>query len=462
MRFMEELTERLGSENVLSDLESLKTYGRDWTKKIAPDPSAVVFPTTSDDLVFLVHWARQKKVPLVPSGGRTGLAGAALAPSQEVVVSFERMNKILDFSEEDLVVTCQPGVITQELQNFAAERGYYFPVDFAAKGSSEIGGNISTNAGGAKVIRYGMMRQWVRGLEVVTGAGERLRLGNGLIKNNTGYDLLQLFIGAEGTLGFITEAKIKLTKAPAPLQVLLLGIRELSHSMEVLREFQKSLSLTAFEFFSELALAYVREVMNLPAPLSTECSHYLLIEFEESESTMETAMDLFDRLSERQIILDGVASQSASQAAELWAYRENITESISKQSPHKTDVSVPISRIPEFVLELEIQVKAQLSHMEVVWFGHMGDGNLHINLLKPDSISVEEFEKQTSRANELIFSTVARYGGSISAEHGIGLLRKPYLHHSRSPEEINIMRAIKKVFDPDSVLNPGKIFDITD
>ena len=447
-------------QQISTDESSLKTYGRDWTKHYTPAPSAVVFPKATEEVLALVKWARQNKVALVPSGGRTGLSAAAFALKGEVVVSFEKMNRILDFNPTDQVVTCDPGVITETLQSFAWEKGYYFPVDFAARGSSHIGGNIATNAGGIKVVRYGLMRPWVSGLEVVTGSGEVLKLNRSLVKNASGYDLRQLFIGSEGTLGFITRAELMVTRQPTEPFVFVFGVPALDGVMNIFSAFRKEFPLLAYEMFTELALRYVVGAGHVQRPFATESPYYVLVEIEKtSDDVLEKAMALFESCVERGWIEDGTVSQSPQQAKNLWRLREDITESTSHKHPYKNDVSVRISEVPSFLKNVDELLKKDYPHFEVVWFGHIGDGNLHINILKPDAMSSADFVTECKRVDQLMFSMIEKHGGSISAEHGVGLTKKPFLHHTRSAAEIAIMKQIKSVFDPDQILNPGKIFD---
>ncbi len=243
--------------HVRTDADSGLHYGRDWTRLHTPNPLAVVLPGNIEQVQQLVRYANEHRLALVPSGGRTGLSGAAVACQGEIVVSMERMNRILDFDPTDRSVTCEAGVITEVLQNFARDRGLYYPVDFASRGSSQIGGNIATNAGGIKVIRYGLTRDWVTGLKVVTGRGDLLDLNRGLIKNASGYDLRHLFIGSEGTLGIIVEATLNLTRPLREPVVMVLGVPDLDSIMSLYHIFRNKLELSAFEFFSELALRHV-------------------------------------------------------------------------------------------------------------------------------------------------------------------------------------------------------------
>jgi glycolate oxidase subunit GlcD len=445
---------------VLTDASDLATYGTDWTRIYTPNPVAVVLPKTTEQVQALVQFANQNNVALVPSGGRTGLSAGAVAANGEVVVAFDNMNQILDFNASDRTVRCQAGVVTKQLQNFAEENGLYYPVDFASAGSSQLGGNLSTNAGGIKVIRYGMSRDWVAGLKVVTGKGDALDLNKDLEKNNTGYDLRHLFIGAEGTLGFITEATMKLSRQPNNLTVLVLGLNDLGSTMEVLSTFRSKLDLTAYEFFSHQAMNHVLAHGQVKAPFDTETPYYALLEFEAvSEQVMEQAMELFEQCMENGWVLDGVISQSETQAQNLWLLRERISESIAPRIPYKNDISVVVSRVPGFLEEINQVVSDHYPDFEIIWFGHIGDGNLHLNILKPEDMAKEDFFEKCQKVNKWVFEIVERYQGSVSAEHGVGMTKKAYLQYTRSEVEIAYLRGIKQVFDPNGIINPGKIFD---
>ncbi len=449
------LDELFSSSQLRRDDEALATYGQDWTRLAAPAPSAVVFPKHIDEVRELVALARHEKLALVPSGGRTGLSGGAVAARGEVVVSFEKMNRILDFDPSDRIATCQAGVVTAALQEFAAEQNLSYPVDFASAGSSCIGGNIATNAGGIKVIRYGLTRDWVAGLRVVTGSGELLTLNQGLVKNATGYDLRHLFIGSEGTLGLIVEADMRLAPAPAPQQVMVLGVPQVTDLLAVLRSFSARLTLSAFEFFSQLCLDKVRSHRELAAPLSEPAPFYALLEYDEAEA--ESAMAAFESALEDGLVTDGVVSASDSQARALWALREGISEAIAPELPYKNDLSVRISQVPEFLAEIDALVAEGYPDFEVCWYGHIGDGNLHLNILKPAHLDKDTFFARCHEMSPRIFAAVAERQGSISAEHGVGLLKQPFLGFSRSAPEIDYMARLKQVFDPDQILNPGKL-----
>lgn len=450
----------LGADFVRTDADSLAQYGRDRTKNWAAAPCAVVLPANTEQVQAIVRWAYEKSVAIVPSGGRTGLSGGAVAHRGELVLNLERLRQIGDFDPVERSVRVGAGVLTGQLQAWAAEQGLFYPVDFAAAGSSQIGGNIATNAGGIKVIRWGMTRDWVRGLKVVTGTGELLNLNQGLLKNNAGYDLRHLMIGSEGTLGVIVEATMGLITPPRQLTVLLLAAPSMDAVMQLLHAFQNRLELTAFEFFSESALAKVLARSGLARPMETEGEFYALLEFDNTSAAIEAqALAVFEESLEAGWALDGTMSQNEEQRIKLWRLREEISETIAPSSPYKNDIAVRVAQIPAFLHEISALVAKNYPDFEIIWFGHIGDGNLHLNILKPENLSQADFYARCHGVSRQVFEVVQRYGGTISAEHGVGLLKKDYLPYSRSAAEIALMRAIKHSFDPKGILNPGKIFD---
>jgi len=458
---IERLSAIVGADKVRTDADSLQTFGKDWTRIYEPKPTAIVFPKTTEQVRDIVLLANEHKLALVPSGGRTGLSAGAVAADGEIVVAFDYMNQFSNFNAVDRTVKCGAGVITEQLHNYAEEQGLFYPVDFASSGSSQLGGNISTNAGGIKVIRWGMTRDWVAGLTVVTGKGDILELNKDLVKNNTGYDLRQLFIGGEGTLGFITEATMRLTRPPKNLTVLVLGVPELDDVMKVLNQFQGQMDLTAFEFFSDKAMQKVLARGDVQAPFDTSTDFYALIEFEAvTDADMDLAMTVFEQCVEEGWVTDGVISQSETQAANLWRLREDISETISHWTPYKNDISVVVSRVPPFLRDIDEIVSREYPDFEIIWFGHIGDGNLHLNILKPDDLPKEEFFARCANVSKWVFEIVEKYAGSVSAEHGVGRTKKPYLEYTRSKEELAYMRAVKAVFDPNNIMNPGKLVDL--
>ncbi len=436
--------------------DDLEYWGRDWTRSFEVAPLAIVFPTSTEQVVELVHVANAEGYKLVPSGGRTGLSGGCVASNNEVVVSFDRMNRILGFNPVDRLVHCQAGVVTAQLQQYAVDKGLFYPVDFASSGSSQIGGNIATNAGGIRVIRYGLTRDWVAGLKVVTGNGDLVVANRGLVKNATGYDLRHLFVGSEGTLGFVVEAEMQLRVPPEPQRVMVVCVTSLNDLLSILQRFQRSLELSAFEFFSEFAMSKVLSHRGLDRPFSTETEYYALLEYD--ESVADSATEAFSDCVENGWITDGVLSQSTSQSERLWELRDGITESIAADTPYKNDISVRISEVPGFLNDVGSVVAKHYPDLDVCWFGHIGDGNLHLNILKPQDLEISEFQERCRAINPLLFELIQKRGGSISAEHGVGLLKRDYLRFSRSQGEIDRMKAIKDAFDPNGIMNPGKIF----
>ncbi len=460
-QLIEKLTQQGFDDNQFkTNAEDLEFFGKDHTKHFEPNPNIILFPKSTEQVQTIIKTCNELNLVITPSGGRTGLSAGAVASNGEVVVSLDKMNKILNFYPDDRMVEVEAGVITKNLQNFAEEQGLYYPVDFASAGSSQIGGNISTNAGGIKVIRYGMTRNWVLGLTVVTGKGDILELNKGMIKNATGYDFRHLFIGAEGTLGIVTKAQIKLERQPKNLTVMVLGVDEFANIMKILANFQSKLDLTAFEFFDKVAMNKLLATGHVQRPFESDCPFYALLEFEAPyEPIMDEAMAVFEYCMEQGLLVDGVMSQSIAQAQELWKLREYISETISVFTPYKNDISVLISHVPDFINDIDKIVNDNYPDFEVCWFGHIGDGNLHLNILKPENLTKDEFFDKCKVVNKYVFETVKKYNGSISAEHGVGMTKKPYLNYTRPDDEIAYMKQLKAVFDPNGIMNKGKIFD---
>ncbi|HET6554297.1 MAG TPA: FAD-binding oxidoreductase [Dyella sp.] len=452
-----ELADRLPTLRLLTDPADLEHYGRDWTRRWTPRPLAVALPASVDEVQAIVRWANAYGVAIVPSGGRTGLSGGAVAASGELVLSLERMNRVMAFDAVDRTLSVQAGATLHAVHDAAREHGLLYPVDFAARGSCSIGGNIATNAGGIRVIRYGNTREWIAGLTVVAGNGELLQLNRGLIKNSSGYDVRQLMIGSEGTLGVVVEATLRLTDPPPPSQVMLLALPSMDALMAVFALFRSRLSLQAFEFFTDVALKHVL-VHGAQRAVDGDHPYYVVTEFDADEAAQDAALAAFEQGMARGWIIDGVMAQSEAQAAALWQLREGITESLAPHRPYKNDISLRISALPLFLHEIQALLGREYPHFDVVWFGHIGDGNLHINVLRPDGLSDADFISQCEHVTKLLADTLQRHGGSISAEHGIGLVKLAYLGSTRSEAEIALMRGIRQVFDPKGILNPGKLF----
>jgi len=443
---------------ISTDAAILQSHGLDWTRFYQPAPLAVAFPRTTEEVQALVRHAAAAGLAIVPSGGRTGLSAGAVARNGELVVSMDRMRRILDFNPVDRSLTLEAGVVTATIQKFAREQGLFYPVSFASEGSSQIGGNVATNAGGIRVLRYGLTRDWVSGLKVVTGTGDLLELNRGLVKNASGYDLRHLFIGSEGTLGMVVEVTLQLADAPPPGKVLLLGLADLDSLMKVFALLNARLKLSAFEFLTDKAMRHVRAGHELPAPMDSECPLYVVTEFDcPGEAEESAALECFEHGMEQGWLLDGVISQSDRQNAELWRYREGISEAITRYRPYKNDLSVRVSQVPEFLSRMDVLMAGLCPDFEVVWYGHIGDGNLHMNLIAPKDLPRDEFEHRCHDISEQTYALTEAMGGSISAEHGLGLLKQQWLHRVRSAEEIAVMRGLKQVLDPAGIMNPGKL-----
>ncbi|MCB0280218.1 MAG: FAD-binding oxidoreductase, partial [Calditrichaeota bacterium] len=388
------------------------------------------------------------------------LSGAAIAANHELVVSLQRMNRILKIDTIGMTVEVESGVILEELQNKVKEAGLDLPLDFAAKGSAQIGGCVATNAGGIKVIKHGMTRDIVLGLEVVLMNGEILNLNKKLVKDNSGYALHQLFIGSEGTLGIISKVTLKCIAAAKKKEMILMATDSFKNVPELFRRLRENnFDLLIFEFFSGKGLNLVLDHNNqLSTPFSEEYPFYMLTEIADLDD--ERLMDFFEKVSEAGLLMDANRAESSAEAANLLALRENISESISLTAQvHKNDISVPVAQLSNFTAKLEQLISEKYTDYELILFGHIGDGNIHVNILNSKQIGQDQFRSEMKILDNDMFALISSLGGSISAEHGIGLLKKDGLKFRRSELEIRLMKQIKAIFDPKKLLNPGKIFD---
>ncbi len=443
------------------DDDAFLAFGTDRSKQFAPDFHVLVFPGSTAETARLVKFCNERKLNIVPSGGRTGLAGGAVATRDEIVVSFAKMNRITGFDPHLPALLLEAGVITKIAQNDAAERGYLFPLDLAAAGSSFVGGNVATNAGGLRVIRLGMLRDYVAGMTVVTGAGEILTFPGTILKNNTGVDLKQLFIGSEGTLGLITELTIRLAPRPRAASTALFAVPGgPAAALEFLGALRKhGIAPFAFEFFDAASVDAVRKHLDLAEPFGEQYDWYVLVEWDAAETDDDALLELFQSLTDDGILAGVRLALNSAQVNELWKYREGISESLSLgYTVRKHDLSIPLAEIDGFVRTARALLAPHAENVRGVFFGHLGDGNVHLNLIKArDDLADEDFHERCRDLEASLYEITAKLRGSVSAEHGIGLLKKEQLHHSRSPEELRLMRALKQVFDPAGVLNPGKI-----
>lgn len=463
-RLTQELSAIVGEDRVSTEPGDLETYGRDWTRVYRPAPCAVVFPATTSEVADVVKLCAAHGQAIVPSGGRTGLAAGAVAKEGELVLSLERLNFIDEPCPLARTVKVGAGAITGEVHEKTKALGLTWPVDFASVGSSQIGGNIATNSGGIRVVRYGLTRQWVLGLTVVTAEGEILNLNGELEKNNTGFDLRQVFIGTEGTLGIITEVVLKLDVLPQAEAVGFLGVAGILEALEVFKHARQmpGLTIRAFEYMQRPCLDAVVKHRGATDPFENEYGAYILVEVE--GTTEEKARDSLERWLERsfeeELVLDGVVGQSSKDNESLWTLREGISESLTHEAfLYKYDVSMNIRDLAAFEHALTEKLQTLSPELRVYLFGHIGDGNLHVNILKPESMTNETFLGICHENDPHLFSLIRDFSGSVSAEHGIGLLKKSALPYSRSRVELEYFRKLKSIFDPHEILNPGKIID---
>jgi FAD/FMN-containing dehydrogenase len=459
----------VGEDALVLEGDDLQFYGADRCRGGWPvDPGAIVLPRTTAQVAEVVTACAEHGAAIVPSGGRTGLAGAATATRGEVVVSLQRMHAVLDVDATARWLRCQAGATVEVVREAAAASGLSYPIDFAAKGSAQIGGSIATNAGGINVLRYGMTRDWVMGLKVVTASGTVLDVGGSLAKDNTGYDLRQLFIGSEGTLGIIVEATLGLCAPPAGRIVALAALPTDAAVLDLFARVRRaSLVLSAFECFDGGCIDRVQEHRGSEGagPFSERSPQHVLVEVEleregddARQAALESLMGVFESATEDGLIEDAVISSTPAQERLLWGWREDISESLHVHSPHKADVALPISKITQFLDEWRQAVARELPEISAVCFGHVGDGNLHLNLLRPPDHEHDQFLAACHAFDPVVYGLVERYEGSVSAEHGVGLLKKEHLHHTRSPAEIEMMKSIKAALDPQGLFNPGKVF----
>lgn len=457
------IQELVGKQYVLTDPSDLQEYGVDWSKADIPAPLAIVLPASTSEVSQVLGFCHRHKLAVVPSGGRTGLAGGAVAAHGEVVINLKRMNNIVEVDDVGMTIHVQAGVTTQAVQEAAVNAGAFFALDLAAKGSSQIGGNLATNAGGLKLIRYGGAREQVIGLEVVLADGTILNLNHQLRKNNVGYDLKQIFIGSEGTLGIITEATLRMVTKPRELQLCCLAVPDAEAMMSILKTcHQSGMTLTAFEFFDHVSLELVlKHHQEVRCPFEQASPLYVLLEFEVAKSDDGDLTTLLEGVFEAQLAIDGVIATSHKELQEIWSLRELISESLTMEGRvRKNDVSVPIRKIAEFLEKIQDITRLHADQIKAFFFGHVGDGNVHINYVGDFNLDRLEFEADCKAIEEQVFQTVRDLNGSISAEHGIGILKKHDLHYSCSDTSLRLMKAIKMCFDQNLILNPGKIFDM--
>lgn len=451
--------ELLGT-NAIVDLEIRTMYGSDHTEDFVFPPAIVLKPSTTEEVSQIMRFCHEQSIPVSPAGARTGLSGGALATHGGVLISMERFNKILKIDELNHQVVTEPGVITQVLQEAVKEKGLFYPPDPASKGSCFIGGNIAENSGGPKAVKYGVTKDYVLNLEVVLPTGEIIWTGANVLKNSTGYNLTQLIVGSEGTLGIVTKIVLRLIPHPTHDLLLLVPFYDAVKACEAVAAiFQAGITPSGLEFMERDALIYAQAFTG-DYSLSIGENHqaHLLIEVDgfDADNLMvecEKILAVLENFETDEILF----AESEAQKNTLWSLRRKVGEAVKTQSVYKEEDTV----VPRFELpKLLFHVKAigEKYGFKSVCYGHAGDGNLHVNILK-GNMTDEQWNTELTFAIRELFEEVANLGGTISGEHGIGLVQKPYLDIVFPEITLQLMREIKRVFDPKGILNPGKIFD---
>ncbi|WP_235837768.1 FAD-binding oxidoreductase [Chitinasiproducens palmae] len=449
------LVERLGADRLSSDASVRDAHASDWSDAPRVAPAWIVMPRSPQEVAAALDCVRSFGGHVVVQGGMTGLAGGATPREGEIALSLARLDAIEAFDEAGGTVTVQAGVPLATLQQYVEAAGWFFPLDLGARGSCQIGGNAATNAGGNRVVRFGTMREQVLGLEVALPDGTLLSMMNRVQKNTTGIDLKQLFIGAEGTLGIIVRLVLKLVPALERSSTALCAMRDFEQATRLLKRLRAGLpGLSSFELMWQDFTDAAAQLTGARAPFDTRYPLYALIETLNADDDSAVLERVLTRALEDEIVADAVVAQSLEHARQLWQYREAVGELLAALKPHAAfDVGLPMEKMASFVANMRATLAARYPDSTHLFFGHLGDGNLHL-LSGPyrDAATLHDVETCVYRA-------VARAGGCISGEHGIGVLKTPYLPLSRSAGELATMRALKALFDPQRVLNVGRILD---
>ena len=464
------LRQAVGEPHVLTEGD-LSAFEQDWRKRSRGKALAVVRPGSTPEVAAVVKACAQAGVSIVPQGGNTGLVVGSIpdASGTQVLLSLQRMNAVRNIDAANLAITVEAGCVLQNLQQAAEQAGFLFPLSLGSEGSCTIGGNLGTNAGGTQVVRYGNTRELCLGLEVVNAQGEIWHGLTGLRKDNTGYDLRHLMIGSEGTLGIITAATMKLYPLPAAKLTAWAGVPSVQHAVELLGLAHQHLGagLTGFEMMGQFALSLVdKHYPQLRVPLWQDTPYCVLLENSDTESEMH-ARERFEHVLEvafeRGCVSDAVVAESLSQARNLWHIRESITLAQAEEGLNiKHDISLPVSAIAAFVAQTDAMLAREIEGVRLVNFGHLGDGNLHYNVQAPVGRDNAEFLRtQEDRVNTLVYDAVRGFGGSISAEHGVGSLKVDTLPDYKDPTALAMMRRLKKALDPQGILNPGRVVQLS-
>ena len=468
-QFRAQLRSIVGDAHVLchEDGTDLSAYEQDWRKRHHGRALAVVRPCSTQEVAAVVQACAAARVTVVPQGGNTGLVVGSVpdATGTQVVLSLQRMHAVRAIDAANLTITVDAGCVLQAAQQAAEKAGLWLPLSLAAEGSCTVGGNLATNAGGTQVLRFGNARDLCLGLEVVTANGDIWNGLTGLRKDNTGYDLRHLFVGSEGTLGIITGATLKLFPRPAAQLTAWAAVPSMDAAVALLGVAQRHLGpgLTGFEVMGQFALGLVdKHFPDLRVPLWRDTPYCVLLENSDTEGEAH-ARQRFEALLEAAledgVLTDAVVAESLAQARNLWHIRESISLAQSEEGLNiKHDISLPVSHIPAFCAETDALLAEQIPGVRLVNFGHLGDGNLHYNVQCPEGVDGAAFlREQEARVNTLVFDAVGRHGGSISAEHGIGSLKRDTLPRYKDPTALQLMRAVKAALDPQGTMNPGRV-----
>jgi len=465
--FIEQCRQLLGDDYVITDSAAMLNYLTDYRQRYTGKAAAVLKPANTVQVAELVKLCNQYQMAIVPQGGNTGLVLGSV-PDQTgraVILSLSRMNQIRSTDLVNDTITVEAGCVLQQVQQAADAGNRLFPLSLASEGSCTIGGNLSTNAGGTAVLHYGNARALCLGLEVVTASGQIWDGLRGLRKDNTGYDLRDLFIGAEGTLGIITAAVLKLFPRPNSSATALAALPSVEAALDLfhfIRSNGKDSALTAFELMSAYSLTLVAQHFpTIRQPKLSAHPYYVLIEFSSQEEGVvvnQALESVLHQAMEAGLIPDALVATSLTQSAEFWKIRESISEAQKAEGKNiKHDISIPISDLGRFITCTDALLQHQFPGCRMVTFGHVGDGNLHYNVSAPLNSPVEAFLLEQSAINRVVYDSVAAFSGSISAEHGIGALKCEEILHYKSPVEMQLMRSIKQALDPNNIMNPGKV-----
>ena len=461
--FHARLAEIVGPRGIVTEPADLAPFLKEWRGLREGAATVAVMPANTGEVAAVVKLCASQEIPIVPQGGNTGLCGGTVSERNSVVLSLRRMNRLRALDPIGNSITVEAGCILADVQRIADEHDRLFPLSLAAEGSCQIGGNLSTNAGGTQVLRYGTARELALGLEVVLADGRVLDTLTALRKDNRGYDVKQLFMGSEGTLGIITAATVRLFPKPRSRATALVTVGSVEDSMRLLQIVRSHLGerVTGFELASAFCYELVvKHVPRLTNPLAGTGPWFVLIEATDAavggcETMMEAALG---EALETEVITDAVIAATGAQADQLWALREEMAEAQRKEGPHaRHDVSVPIDRVAAFIEEGAKAVEAVAPGSRLIAFGHLGDGNIHFNVLAPVGMDAAAFRLISPAIEHAVYETTAAYHGSFSAEHGVGLFKTADLERYASPVALDIMRTLKAAMDPKGILNPGKV-----